>query len=64
MEKLSYTAVDSIAEQINALNMHAAKVFQTDDEILQEIRSICSGLALSDRARALRYDKIVEVLNG
>lgn len=64
MVKLSYTAIDTITEQINELNMHAAKVFQTDDEILQEIREICNGLALSDRARALRYDKIVEVLNG
>ena len=36
----------------------------TEDSILQEIREICNGLALSDRARAARYDKIVEVLNG
>ena len=36
----------------------------TEDSILQEIREICKGLALSDRARAMRYDKIVEVLNG
>lgn len=36
----------------------------TEDSILQEIREICKGLALSDRARAARYDKIVEVLNG
>ena len=36
----------------------------TEDSILQEIREICNGLALSDRARAMRYDKIVEVLNG
>lgn len=35
-----------------------------EDSILQEIREICKGLALSDRARAARYDKIVEVLNG
>jgi len=35
-----------------------------EDSILQEIREICNGLALSDRARAARYDKIVEVLNG
>lgn len=36
----------------------------TEDSILHEIREICKGLALSDRARAARYDKIVEVLNG
>ena len=35
-----------------------------EDSILQEIREICNGLALSGRARAARYDKIVEVLNG
>lgn len=34
----------------------------TEDSILQEIREICNGLALSDRARAMRYDKIVEIL--
>ena len=64
MTRLDYTAADAITVQINELKMHAAKVFQTDDEILQEIREICNGLALSDRARAMRYDKIVEVLNG
>lgn len=30
--------------------------------LLKEIREVCSGLALSDRARAARYDKIVEIL--
>lgn len=55
---------DTITEQINELKMHAAQVLQTDDDILQDIREICKGLALSDRARAARYDKIVEVLNG
>lgn len=35
-----------------------------EDSILQEIRELCSGLALSDRARAARYDKIVEVLKS
>lgn len=35
-----------------------------EDSILQEIREICNGLALSDRARAARYDKIVEILKG
>lgn len=34
----------------------------TEGEILQAIRELCSGLALSEKARALRYDKIVEVL--
>ena len=68
MARLDYTAADAvtdtITEQINELKMHALKTFQTDDDILQEIREICNGLALSDRARAARYDKIVEVLNG
>ena len=35
----------------------------SDADILREIREICNGLALSERARAARYDKIVEVLN-
>ena len=34
----------------------------TEDRILEEIRELCNGLALSDRARAARYDKIVEIL--
>ena len=34
----------------------------TEEEILQAIRELCSGLALSEMARAARYDKIVEVL--
>lgn len=34
----------------------------TEADILREIREICSGLALSEMARAARYDKIVEVL--
>ena len=33
-----------------------------EDHILEAIREVCSGLALSDRARAARYDKIVEIL--
>ena len=33
-----------------------------EDSILDAIREVCSGLALSDRARAARYDKIVEIL--
>jgi hypothetical protein len=36
----------------------------TEEEILQAIRELCSGLALSERARAARYDKIVEVLKN
>ena len=35
----------------------------TEKSILEEIRELCNGLALSDRARAARYDKIVEILN-
>ena len=33
-----------------------------EENILKAIRDVCSGLALSDRARAARYDKIVEIL--
>ena len=33
-----------------------------EENLLKEIREVCSGLALSDRARAARYDKIVEIL--
>ena len=29
---------------------------------IREMREVCSGLALSDKARAARYDKIVEIL--
>lgn len=35
----------------------------SDDDIIKEIKELCQGLALSEKARALRYDKIVEVLN-
>lgn len=35
----------------------------SDADILKEIKELCRGLALSEKARALRYDKIVEVLN-
>lgn len=34
----------------------------SDADILKEIKELCQGLALSEKARALRYDKIVEVL--
>ena len=60
--RLDYTTADAITVQINELKMHALKTFQTDDDILQKIREICKGLALSERARAMRYDKIVEIL--
>ena len=60
--RLDYTTADAITAQINELKMHALKTFQTDDDILQKIREICKGLALSERARAMRYDKIVEIL--
>ena len=36
----------------------------SDEEILREIKELCQGLALSDKARASRYDKIVEVLKA
>ena len=36
----------------------------SDDDILKEIKELCQGLALSEKARALRYDKIVEVLKN
>ena len=36
----------------------------TEESILEQIRELCNGLAFSDRARALRYDKIVEVLTN
>jgi hypothetical protein len=36
----------------------------SDADILGEIRELCNGLALSEKARAARYDKIVEVLKN
>ena len=33
-----------------------------DVRIIKEIKELCQGLALSEKARASRYDKIVEVL--
>ena len=44
----------------NIRDMHVVSVEEAD--LLKEIREVCSGLALSDRARAARYDKIVEIL--
>ena len=39
------------------------KLTKTEDiSTLEKIKEVCKGLALSDRARALRYDKIVEIL--
>lgn len=68
MVRLDYTAADAVtdavADAIEELKTLNKCKLPSDDEILQEIREICNGLALSDRARAMRYDKIVEVLNG
>ena len=36
----------------------------TNVRIIKEINELCQGLALSEKARALRYDKIVEVLKN
>ena len=36
----------------------------TNSDILREIKELCQGLALSEKARASRYDKIVEVLKN
>ena len=55
-------AVSELDEVLKKFSKVPGSILPSDDEILQEIRSICSGLALSDRARALRYDKIVEIL--
>ena len=35
-----------------------------DVRIIKDIKELCQGLTLSEKARALRYDKIVEVLKG
>lgn len=50
---LSYRAIEEPDISINTVE---------EENILQAIREVCSGLALSDRARAARYDKIVEIL--
>ena len=55
-------AVSELDDVLEKISKVPGSILPSDDEILQEIRSICSGLALSDRARALRYDKIVEIL--
>ena len=55
-------AVSEFDDVLEKISKVPGSILPSDDEILQEIRSICSGLALSDRARALRYDKIVEIL--
>ena len=36
----------------------------TNSDILKEIKELCQGLALSEKARASRYDKIVELLKN
>lgn len=50
---LSNIAIEKPYISINAVE---------EENILKAIREVCSGLALSDRARAARYDKIVEIL--
>ena len=55
-------AVSELDDVLEKISKVPGSILPSDDEILQEIRSICSGLALSDRARAARYDKIVEIL--
>lgn len=50
---LSYRATEEPHISINTVE---------EENILKAIREVCSGLALSDRARAARYDKIVEIL--
>lgn len=36
----------------------------TNADILKEIKELCQGLALSEKARASRYDRIVELLKN
>ena len=55
-------AVSELDEVLEKISKVPGSILPSDDEILQEIREICNGLALSDRARAARYDKIVEIL--
>ena len=50
---LSNIAIEKPYISINAVE---------EENILKAIQEVCSGLALSDRARAARYDKIVEIL--
>ena len=55
-------AVSELNDVFEKISKVSGSILPSDDEILQEIREICNGLALSDRARAARYDKIVEIL--
>ena len=55
-------AVSELDDVLEKISKVPGSILPSDDEILQEIREICNGLALSDRARAARYDKIVEIL--
>ena len=52
----------ALSSSLPCKNKDACPITETD--ILREIRKICDGLALSERARAARYDKIVEVLKN
>ena len=64
MAQLAISVTDELTNALDELKSLNKCKLPSDDELLQEIREICNGLALSDRARAMRYDKIVEVLNG
>ena len=55
-------AISELDDVLEKISKVPGSILPSDDEILQEIREICNGLALSDRARAARYDKIVEIL--
>lgn len=57
--KSAYLDVSAFGEP-TIREMRVVSVEEAD--LLKEIREVCSGLALSDRARAARYDKIVEIL--
>ena len=57
--KSAYLDVSAF-EEPTIRDMRVVSVEEAD--LLKEIREVCSGLALSDRARAARYDKIVEIL--
>ena len=56
--KSAYLDVSAFGEP----TIHMRVVSVEEANLLKEIREVCSGLALSNRARAARYDKIVEIL--
>ena len=58
VSQLSGDEVQTYSVTVEAENL----MITEEDRILDAIREVCSGLALSDRARAARYDKIVEIL--